>query len=623
MEQQSGIKGIAEVKPTSIDDLAALNAVIRLMAPTKGAEAPISKFARFKANPQLWYDEMDEWGVSKQGQKVLERIVKITYGMCIQQEQFMMLVQQPELGGFSLLYADKLRKSIAKKKPKDFEELEQEFFKVTKEKGCEKALCEYTWQCLVLPNKGYGFNAAHTLAYSLVALQEMNLAYNYPIIFWNTANLIVDSGAMNLEEEIYNEEKEDEEEKLKNSSTNYGKIASAIGKMKAKGLKFSLPDINKSSVTFTPLVDKNEILYGLRGITRIGNQLIKDIISYRPYNDIKDFLNKIKVNKLQMTALIKSGCFDNYYKSREAAMDKYLSMTADTKQKITVQNMLMLIKQRLIPEELDYERRLFNFNRYIKKFPEGTGYRLDKTAMNFFTNNYDTDLLKDVKINGESCSAKLEKKIWEPIYKKGMDPVRKWMKENQEEILDALNNKILQEEREKYALGTLSKWEMDSLSFYYHDHELKNLNKKLYQIENYGDIKEEDIERTFTTKEGNLIPIYRVHRIAGTVIDKNKDKGLLTLLTPTEVVTVKIWKDQFNKWDKQIFKKNLDGSKTVLEKSWFTRGEKLIIAGVKKENSFILKKYKNTSYPLIEKIIDMNEQGLILESVSERIEEEE
>ena len=37
-------------------------------------------------------------------------------------------------------------------------------------------------------------NASHTLAYSLVGLQEMNLAYKYPIIFWNCACLITDSG---------------------------------------------------------------------------------------------------------------------------------------------------------------------------------------------------------------------------------------------------------------------------------------------------------------------------------------------------------------------------------------------------------------------------------------------
>ena len=157
MEQQSGIKGIATVKPSSIDDLAALNAVIRLMANEKGAEQPIEKFARFKKNPELWYQEMDSYGISKKGQEVLKRILSISYGLCIQQEQFMMLVQQPELGGFSLLWADRLRKSISKKNPKDYEQLTKEFFEETKKKGCEKNLCYYTWHVLIAMNKGYGF----------------------------------------------------------------------------------------------------------------------------------------------------------------------------------------------------------------------------------------------------------------------------------------------------------------------------------------------------------------------------------------------------------------------------------------------------------------------------------
>ena len=37
-------------------------------------------------------------------------------------------------------------------------------------------------------------NQSHTLAYSLVALQEMNLAYRFPLIYWNTACLITDTG---------------------------------------------------------------------------------------------------------------------------------------------------------------------------------------------------------------------------------------------------------------------------------------------------------------------------------------------------------------------------------------------------------------------------------------------
>ena len=37
----------------------------------------------------------------------------------------------------------------------------------------------------------------HTTAYALIALQEMNLAYKYPIIYWNCACLSVDSSAIN------------------------------------------------------------------------------------------------------------------------------------------------------------------------------------------------------------------------------------------------------------------------------------------------------------------------------------------------------------------------------------------------------------------------------------------
>ena len=43
-------------------------------------------------------------------------------------------------------------------------------------------------------SKGYGFNQSHTLAYSLIGLQEMNLAFRFPIMFWNCACLISDAG---------------------------------------------------------------------------------------------------------------------------------------------------------------------------------------------------------------------------------------------------------------------------------------------------------------------------------------------------------------------------------------------------------------------------------------------
>ena len=157
MEKQSGIQGIALTHPESVDDLATLNSVIRLMAQEKGAEQPLNKFARFKKNINLWYQEMDDYGLTLEEQKILEPIIKLSYGICESQEGFMQLVQMPECGGFDLTWADRLRKSIAKKNPAEYEKLTKEYFEEVEKKGLSKNLCNYVWNVLVATSRGYGF----------------------------------------------------------------------------------------------------------------------------------------------------------------------------------------------------------------------------------------------------------------------------------------------------------------------------------------------------------------------------------------------------------------------------------------------------------------------------------
>ena len=70
----------------------------------------------------------------------------------------MELVQLPELGGFSLTWADKLRKSIAKKNPAAFDALTEEFYATTKEKHIKENFAKYVWQVLISMSKGYGFD---------------------------------------------------------------------------------------------------------------------------------------------------------------------------------------------------------------------------------------------------------------------------------------------------------------------------------------------------------------------------------------------------------------------------------------------------------------------------------
>ena len=157
MEQQSGIQGIALTKPQSVDDLAVLNSVIRLMAQDKDAEQPLVKYARFKSNIKHWHNEMDNYGLSADEQKLLEPIVGSAYGICESQEKFMSLVQLPECGGFDLTWADRLRKAIAKKNPAEYDKLTNEYFSAVEEKGLSRNLCNYVWKVLVATSRGYGF----------------------------------------------------------------------------------------------------------------------------------------------------------------------------------------------------------------------------------------------------------------------------------------------------------------------------------------------------------------------------------------------------------------------------------------------------------------------------------
>ena len=649
MEKQSGISGIAVMKPTSVDDLAILNSAIRLMATEKGGEMPVNKLARFKAHPSDWDYELQKYGLGAEAKKVLEPVLNISYGLCIAQEQFMQLVQLPELGGFNLTWADKLRKSIAKKNPAEYEKLTEEYFEKIKERGCNEQLCKYVWNVLIAMSKGYGFNLSHTLAYSIIGLQELNLAYRYPVILWNCACLISDSGG-NEREEIFNDEdadrnnneqtfddvsmgifedganvepeetdSNDSAKTRKASKINYGKIATAIGKMKTEGVNIIATDINKSKFTFSPDVEKNSIIYGLSGITKVGVDLIHQIIDNRPYDSIEDFLNKVKVNKPQMINLIKAGAFDNICKGndRVQAMKDYIDVIADKKKRITLQNMKMLIDFKLIPNEYDFQCKVYNFNKYLKKHKIDNLYGLDNIALTFYSNNFDMDLLS----TSTDYVFTIKQTDWDKIYKKQMDIIRPFVKEHNEELLEAVNSRLWQEMWNKYCLGNISQWEMDSISCYVHEHELKKLKNGLYGLSDYGKLPEEpEVNYEFRAKDtGKKIPLFKIHRIAGTVLDKDKAKKTVTLLTTTGVVDVKIFGDAFTHYDKQLSEKRADGTKKVIEKSWFSRGNKIIVTGIRRENNFIAKKYKNTPHHLVELITSIDDNGYITTEL-ERVE---
>lgn len=461
----------------------------------------------------------------------------------------------------------------------------------------------------------------HSLAYSFVGIQTLMLSNLYPSLYWNCGCLITNSGgnedADDEDEKIVdieeNEEEEEDTKKKKQRNTNYGKISTAIGQMTAAGIEISPPDINKSSFTFVPDAEKNRIIYGIKGITRIGADVIADIMANRPFVGLQDFLNKVKVNKPQMVNLIKSGAFD-CFGEREDIMYEYIDMISDKKQRLTLQNMAMLIKYGLLPEELSFEVKVFNFNKYLKKckVAQFNAYYLDEVADRFFCEHYDEDLAWYEEISSGRTVKIISQTQWDAIYKKQMDAVRDYLKANKEEILNKLNKAILMENWDKYCTGSISKWEMDSIGFYYHEHELARVDEAVYNICNFNDLCTEPAIDKIMHIQGKDIPMYKLHCLAGTVVDKNKNKNSITLLTKYGVVNVKIYQAQYAKFDKQISEKNPDGTKTVKEKSWFTRGTKILVTGIRRDDTFQLKKYKNTPGEVVQLITGIDEEDGLL-----------
>ena len=579
------------------------------MTAEKGAETPMEKYIRYKNNLSLWYQEMDRAGLTKEEQTAVEPYFKQSYGVPPSQEQLMRMLMDDKICGFSLKEANAARKIVGKKQMAKIPELHQQIL----DKATSSALGKYIWECGVGPQMGYSFSIIHALAYSFIGAQTIYIATHWNPIYWNTACLIVNSASLE------NEEDDDDDGNTKDKSTDYSKLAKAIGDITSRGIKVSLIDINKSGFSFEPDEPNNEILFGLKGVNKIGGPVINQIIGGRPYTGIIDFMNRCLLNKTQMVSLIKSGAFDkidNKWASeickenpRYAIMAYYVSLVCDPKKRLTLQNFNGLLKSGLVPGELNKQKQVFVFNKFLKDNKKvGKYYVFDEGSLNFYSQYYDLNEL-DV-INGITCILQTK---WDKIYQKEMDEARNWLKENQNEVLNQYNNLLFNETWNKYAAGNISAWEMESLCFYYHEHELANIDKHKYGIVNFSTLSYEPEVDYFFKRAGRDIPIFKLYKIAGTIISKNNTKASVAILTTDGVVNVKFTKEYYAMYNRQISEVQADGSKKVLEKGWFSRGTKIMVTGYRREDTFVAKTYKATSTHQLYRIMNIEGRNITLE----------
>ena len=608
-DSEVGGRAMKKIAPKSLQELADANGLMRLMPSEKGAEMPLDKYVRFKDNIQLWYKEMDDAGLSKTEQKILEPYFLSSYGVPPSQEQLMRMLMDPNICGFSLADANTARKIVGKKQIAKIPALHEKVLKSAR----SQLLGQYVWKNGIGPQMGYSFSLIHALAYSILGLQTGYIATHWNPVYWNTACLIVNSGSLedaskseivdiyapeadDLANGVTFEDLPDRSGKVrKTASTDYSKVAKAIGEIRDSGVEVSLLDINKSGFGFKPDAANNRILYGLKGAANISDDFIKQIIANRPYVSMYDFYARVHPKAQQMISLIKGGAFDSL-EPRYQAMVEYVWLKCDKKKRITLQNLPSLIRYGLLPEDTAERieaRKFYEFTRYLKAeckyLPDPSMYLANDIVIEFLNAHDLSDLLI---INTESRCTFIDVKMWDKVYQKQMDVFRDWIASDKEGILNALNDAIFMEEWEKYGKGNLSSWEMEALCFYYHPHELINANTYKYGISNYKDLPEVPVIEKIYQRGNASIPIYRLNKICGTCIAKDKAKSTVYLLTTQGVVTVKFTKEYFSMFDRRI--STIDpttGKKKFLENSWFNRGSMIMVKGFRREDMFISRNY--------------------------------
>jgi len=277
---------LKELKPTSIHDI---NAMVALYRP--GPMESIPEYIKRKHNPRLvtYLDPR------------MKKFLGESYGLIVYQDD--LLFSAIELAGYNWEEADKFRKAVGKKIPKEMAAQREKFTEGIIKNGQTPEFAEKLWQ-LFEPFQAYGFNKAHAASYGRVAYQTAYMKANYPVEYM-AAILTAESGDVE-------------------------KVAQIIKECENIGIAVLPPDINESFGGFTCLpkvkgtdISKNnkseKIRFGLYTIKNLGTDISNAIIEERKvngkYKSISDFLNRIthkNLNKKSMEALIKSGSMDEW-----------------------------------------------------------------------------------------------------------------------------------------------------------------------------------------------------------------------------------------------------------------------------------------------------------------------
>ncbi len=265
-------KYLQQLKPDSINDLVAMNALYR-----PGPMKYIDSFIKRKHGQEPIEYVFPE----------MEQILKETYGITVYQEQVMLLSQK--LAGFSKGQADELRKAMGKKKLDVLMKLEEKFIDGCKKNGFDLNKVKNIWEDWK-DFASYAFNKSHSVCYAILAYQTAYVKAHYPSEFMCA---------------------------VLNTKKNVEEMSATLYEARRMGIQVLPPDINESEEKFNVL--KNDsVRFGLSFIKNVGEHFAKELIVSRKEHgrvnnifELAERLSSKALNKKNIENLAMAGAFDS------------------------------------------------------------------------------------------------------------------------------------------------------------------------------------------------------------------------------------------------------------------------------------------------------------------------
>ena len=276
---------VADLKPSSIPDLAALVALYR-----PGPMEHIPRFIDGKHGREpIAYPHDD-----------LAEILDETYGVIVYQDQVLQIARK--FAGYTLGQADVMRKAMGKKIPEVMRAERDNFLRGAEEQGYSQRDAVTIFE-LIEPFAGYAFNKAHAVCYGAIAYQTAWFKANYSAPYMAAV--------------------------LRAAAGNSDRIRAAAAECARLKIKLLPPDANSSEASFSleRFADgRSAIRFGLATVKNVGRAAVEPLIAAReadgPFESIDDLSERIDaraLNRRALESLAKAGAFDSLPRSNGSA----------------------------------------------------------------------------------------------------------------------------------------------------------------------------------------------------------------------------------------------------------------------------------------------------------------